>query len=516
MRDASFKQKSTLSDDIVWDQLNWISIQRYVEKLQQRIYRAESLGMKRKVRELQRLVIHSRAALLLSIRRITQINKGKRTAGVDKFTVLTDGERVKLYRKLREHSVNCHTPKPSRRIYIKKKNGKLRPLSIPTIIDRIYQNIEKMALEPQWEFRFEPTSYGFRPKRGCHDAIERIFVSCSKGTRNWIFEGDFKGCFDNLRQDYIIEQIKSFPGKALIEKWLKAGYIDNDVFNDSKTGSGQGSVISPLLANIALHGMEAQLGIKYNVFVRQDGYQCANNRTRYALSKYADDFVVMCRCKKDAEAVYDLLKPYLEERGLELEPSKTRIVQITEGFDFLSFNVRIYQTTAGGKLLIKPSKEAVKKSMRQISDKVHELTGHNVGNIIKRLNPMIIGKANYWSPMVSKETFSKMDSHIYKVTRRFLERLHPRKPAKWINAKYYKPDLRGKYKNKWTLTDPVAKEQLKHMVHVPIERHIMIKHNATPYDITKTEYFKMRDKKQDGLGKKYARAVYHESDTYSS
>jgi len=501
MRNASLIMKSTLPHNITWKQINWDHVYNYVEKLQQRIYRAESLGEKRKVRELQRLLMHSKSALLVSIKRITQINKGKKTAGVDGFTVLTDGERMKLYRKMAEYQISCHRPKPSQRTYIKKKNGKLRPLSIPTIKDRIYQNIAKMALEPQWEVRFEPTSYGFRPKRGCHDAIERIFKSCSQGKKRWIFEGDFKGCFDNLRHDYIMAQIKDFPGKAVAERWLKAGYVDNNVFNKTEEGSGQGSVISPLLANIALHGMEEQLGIKYRTFVDSRGYNCAYNRTRYAMTRYADDFVVMCKSKEDAESIYDMLKPYLEARGLELEPSKTRVVEITEGFDFLSFNIRIYKTSTGDKLLIKPSKETVKKSRRQISDKVHELNGHEIGKVIHILNPIIIGKANYWSPMVSKETFSKMDSHIFKVTRRFLERLHSKKSAKWINERYYKLDKKGKSKNKWTLTDPIEKRQLKRMMQTPIIRHTMIKHKASPYDTTLEQYFKMRDMKYNDITK---------------
>ena len=289
MRNTSLIMKSTLPNNITWKQINWIHVYRYVEKLQQRIYRAESLGNKRKVKELQRLLMHSKSALILSIKRITQINKGKKTAGVDGFTVLTDGERIKLFRKMIDYQISLHHPKPSYRTYIKKKNGKLRPLSIPTIKDRIYQNIAKMALEPQWEVRFEPTSYGFRPKRGCHDAIERIFKSCSQRKKRWIFEGDFKGCFDNLSHDYIMKQIEDFPGKAVIERWLKAGYVDNNVFNRTEKGSGQGSVISPLLANIALHGMEEQLGIKYKTFTRGDGYQCAYNTTRYAMTRYADD-----------------------------------------------------------------------------------------------------------------------------------------------------------------------------------------------------------------------------------
>ena len=248
-------KKSALPDITDWDRINWLNISQYVEKLQQRIYHAERLGKIRKVRDLQRLLMKSQAALLLSIRRVTQINKGKRTAGVDGYKALTPYERVELYNKMKDMNIYRHRPKPAYRTYIEKKNGKLRPLGIPTIKDRIYQNIARLALEPQWEAKFEPTSYGFRPKRNCHDAIERIFNTIGN-KKQWIFEGDFKGCFDNLNHDYILEQIKGFPAFNVVEKWLKAGFVDNKVFHVSENGTPQGGIISPLLANIALHGLE--------------------------------------------------------------------------------------------------------------------------------------------------------------------------------------------------------------------------------------------------------------------
>ena len=187
--------KSTLPNITSWKTIDWASVSAYVEKLQQRIFRAESQGRNRKVRDLQRLLMRSKAALLLSIKKVTQVNKGKKTAGIDKFTALTDTERLKLYLQMKEYDIRQHKPRPSYRIYIKKKNGKLRPLSIPIIKDRIWQNVTKLALEPQWEYIFEPTSYGFRPGRGCHDAIARIFKSLARKKKRWIFEGDFKGCF---------------------------------------------------------------------------------------------------------------------------------------------------------------------------------------------------------------------------------------------------------------------------------------------------------------------------------
>lgn len=487
--------KSTLPNVTSWKTIDWISVSAYVEKLQQRIYHAESQGKNRKVRELQRLLMRSKAALLLAIRKVTQINKGKKTAGVDKFTALTDTERLKLYLQMKEYDISQHKPKPSHRIYIKKKNGKLRPLSIPIIKDRIWQNMTKLALEPQWEYIFEPTSYGFRPGRGCHDAIARIFTSLARKKKIWIFEGDFKGCFDNLRHDYIMEQIRCFPNKDIIEKWLKSGYIDNNVFNKTDRGGGQGSIISPLLANIALHGMEEILGIKYTMR-KVKGSECASNITNYSMTRYADDFVIMCKTKEQAESVYTKLETYLEKRGLELEPTKTRVVEVTEGFNFLGFNVRVYQTSQGEKLFIKPSKETIKKSKKKITSKVKELHGANVEKLIHVLNPILRGIGNYWSPVVAKKAFSNMDAHNYHVTSMFLCRMHSNKGRKWIFQRYYRTDYKGKHKDRWILSSPnEEKVQLIKMSWTPIKRHTMIKHKATPYDSNLKKYFENRKSK---------------------
>jgi len=240
-----------------WETLNWKKINEYVKILRQRIFRAEQLGQKRKARKLQRLMIISKANLLLSIKKVTQINKGKKTAGVDGSTALTADERMKLYNLLKGYNIKHIRPKPARRVYIPKKNKKMRPLGIPIIKDRIFQNIIKNALEPQWEARFESSSYGFRPKRSTNDAIVNLFTKLSsRSTRQWVFEGDFKGCFDNLNHQYIIDCLNEFPAKETIYKWLKAGYIEDKSFYDTVAGTPQGGIVSPLLANIALHGME--------------------------------------------------------------------------------------------------------------------------------------------------------------------------------------------------------------------------------------------------------------------
>jgi RNA-directed DNA polymerase len=487
-------RKSALPYITDWDSINWLNISQYVEKLQQRIYHAERLGKIRKVRDLQRLLINSEATLLFSIRRVTQINKGKRTAGVDGYKALTPYERVELYNKMKDMNIKCHRPKPAYRTYIKKKNGKLRPLGIPTMKDRIYQNIAKLALEPQWEAKFEPTSYGFRPKRNCHDAIERIHTTVGN-KKVWIFEGDFKGCFDNLNHDYILEQIKGFPAFNIIAKWLKAGFVDNNVFHESEDGTPQGGIISPLLANIALHGLENLLNIKYRKVKRKTKITY-ENRAKFAVTKYADDFVIMCESKEDANSIYSTLKPYLEIRGLELAMDKTKITHIDEGFDFLGFNIRKYKTHNGNKVLTKPSKDSIKNAKRKISDKTRQLHGKNVQKLISTLNPIALGTANYWSPTVAKKVFSEMDSHIWKVQYKFLRRLHPKKSWQWINKRYFKPDKTGQSNNNWILTDPITNNQLKKVSWIPIKRHVLIKYDYSPFNKNLKDYFEKRDIKE--------------------
>jgi RNA-directed DNA polymerase len=487
-------KKSALPDITDWDSINWSSISQYVEKLQQRIYHAERLGETRKVRGLQRLLIKSQAALLLSIRRVTQINKGKRTAGVDGYKALTPHERVELYNKMKDMDIKCHKPKPAYRTYIEKKNGKLRPLGIPTMKDRIYQNIARLALEPQWESLFEPTSYGFRPKRNCHDAIERIHNTIGN-KKQWVFEGDFKGCFDNLNHDYILKQINGFPALDVIAKWLKAGFVDNNVFHESEDGTPQGGIISPLLANIALHGLENLLNIRYRK-VRNKMKITYENRSNFAVTKYADDFVIMCESEEDANDLYNKLKPYLETRGLELAMDKTKITHIDEGFDFLGFNIRKYKTHNGSKVLTKPSKDSIKNAKKKITDKTRQLYGKNVQVLVGTLNPITLGIANYWSLSVAKKVFSEMDSHIWKVQYKFLRRLHPKKSWHWIRQRYFKTDKTGQSKNNWILTDPITNNQLKKMSWTPIIRHVQIKYDYSPFNKYLKKYFEKRDIKE--------------------
>lgn len=477
-----------------WEMINWKKINVYVKKLRQRIFRAEQLGQKRKVRKLQRLMIRSKANLLLSIKRVTQINKGKKTAGVDGQVILTSNDRIKLFNILSKYNIKYIRPRPAKRVYIPKKDGKMRPLGIPIIKDRVFQNVVKNSLEPQWESRFEPSTYGFRPKRSGQDAIVNLFTKLSsQSTRKWIFEGDFKGCFDNLNHNYIMKCLIGFPAKDAIQKWLKAGFVDNDSFHDTDSGTPQGGIVSPLLANIALHGMEKELGVSY----RRNGKYFTLTSKSVGVVKYADDFVIVCKTKEEAMSMYEKLNPYLNKRGLTLAESKTQVTHIEEGFDFLGFNLRQYKTNNGMKLLIKPSKASVKKAKETIRNVFSQLQGRPVVDLIMKLNPIIRGIGNYWSADVSKKIFSIIDSYTWLKTMKHLKRLHNNKPTKWIYSKYFKPDYSGVSKDKWILTDPHnEKTQLFKMSWIPIVRHEVVKYKNSPDDASLKEYFDKRDKKE--------------------
>lgn len=243
---------------------------------------------------------------------------------------------------LRSSNMKFHRPKPAFRKYIPKKNGKKRSLGIPTIKDRVYQEIIRMAMEPEWEAKFEPTSYGFRPGRRQHDAIRRIHYNIESGKWCWVMEGDFKSCFDTLSHDFILEQIHGFPHFNLVKRFLKAGYVDNGAFHNTYEGTPQGGLLSPLLANIALHGMEKALGIRYRYRTRiknDEIYEFTESMGDYRVVRYADDFLVFAQSKDEIMEAFELLKLYLDERGLILSEDKTHITHISEGFDFSRFQL---------------------------------------------------------------------------------------------------------------------------------------------------------------------------------
>ena len=482
--------ESTTSYATIWSETDWKKVNKYVDKQRFRIFRAESEGDSRKVRDLQRMLIRSPAALKVAIKRVTQFNKGRRTPGIDGQIVLNNAQRGKLFVKLKNRNINKHKPKPTFRTYIPKKNGKMRSLGIPTIIDRVYQELIRMVLEPQWEFRFEPISYGFRPARGVHDAMERIFHDVHLGKFIYVFEGDFKACFDTLSHDFILEQIREFPYNNVVEKFLKAGYVDNGEFYRTNQGTPQGGLLSPLLANIALHGLEDCLNISYREYQDKNGFISFYTKGKYRVVRYADDFLIFARNKEDIEAIPNILQSYLDERGLILAEDKSCITTTFEGFNFLGFNVKIYNNN---KCFIKPSKESMIKARAKISEIFKITKGHNVEELIDNLNPVINGIGEFWKPMVSSKAFSTMDYYIWIKTWKFLRHLHNNKSYDWIVNKYFpKPGKSDKHQDKWILTDPNTGKQLNKMSWIKIKRHTLIKHNYSPLDKSKSDYFYKR------------------------
>lgn len=449
-----------------WKSINWDIIKDKVYQIQTRIVKYLKQGKKWLARKLQRLLRNSYYVILLAIKRIMS-NDGSKTPGVDGKLIETHEEQIKMVHEIQQ--LKRYRPHPLKRILIPKKNGKKRPLGIPTIFDRAIQAIHKIALEPVAEHYADGNSYGFRTKRSTADAIQNCYqMLCRKRNAKWIFEGDIMGCFDNFSHKWMLENIPT--DTKILKKWLQCGYIYKNKMFPTKSGTPQGGIISPVIANMALDGLEPILKEKFK-----------GRKVNY--TRYADDFIITGESKELLEnEVKPTVTEFLKIRGLQLSEEKTVITHISKGFDFLGFNIRSYN----GKVLTKPAKKNIKAVTEKIKKIIKANRQTEQEELIGLLNPVIRGWANYYSHVVSKRIFTILDHKIWQMLWNWAKRRHPNKNMKWIRQKYFK--VTGN--RKWIFkTDKVT---LIEMAKTPIIRHIKIRKDANPYDQDYREYFRKR------------------------
>jgi RNA-directed DNA polymerase len=475
------------SDTAEWYAIDWQAIHRNVRRLQVRIVKAVKEGRWGKVRALQRLLTHSFSGKVLAVRRVTE-NQGKKTPGVDREIWDTPEKKIQAVRELKRRG---YQPQPLRRVYIPKSDGvTMRPLGIPTMKDRAQQAVYLLALDPVVETTADNNSYGFRQQRSCADAIEQGFNALSKSIPQWILEGDIKSCFDRISHDWLLAHVPM--DRAILQKWLKAGYMDKHVFHETTDGTPQGGIISPALANCALDGLERLLKEKFPA--KKPLPSLGGKLPRVNFIRYADDFIITGRTKELLEReVKPLVERFLQPRGLELSPKKTVITHVEQGFDFLGQNVRKYPS---GKLLIKPSKKNVKIFLDGIRKIIKAGLGLSAAESIDWLNPKIQGWAKYHRHVVSKRVFQRVDHAIFISLRQWARRRHPEKSRGWLKQKYFERQGQDNWRFFGESCDAdgiLHKVRLLLASHTPIRRHVKVKGEANPYDPAYETYFEKRE-----------------------
>ena len=482
-RNSPERLPDTVQLEHQWKSIDWKKAEAEVSRLQARIAKATQEKKWNTVKRLQYLLSHSYYAKALAVRKVTT-NKGKHTPGIDKELWNTPAVKMRNVLILTDKGYKA---KPLRRVFIEKPGKKKkRPLGIPCMYDRAMQALYALALDPVSETTADEKSFGFRRGRSAQDACEYIFTALSRrSSPEWVLEGDIKGCFDHISHDWLIDHIPM--DKSVLKQFLKAGFVFQNELFPTDEGTPQGGVISPILANMALDGMQKVLSDRFHTNRLGKIDLRFKNAHKVNLVRYADDFIVTAATKEIAEEAKEIIRGFLCTRGLELSEEKTLITHVDDGFDMLGWTFRRFKE----KLIVKPSKKSVKALNASLHNTVLERgKAWRQEDLIRVLNRQLRGWANYHQSVCAKDAFSRTDHILYEMLWRWAKRRHPKKNRKWITANYwYSKGLRN-----WVFSTKNA--ELIRLGEVPIIRHTKVRMSANPY--LDSEYFIQR-KFQNGM-----------------
>lgn len=482
-RNSPERLPDTVQLEHQWKSIDWKKAEAEVSRLQARIAKATQEKKWNTVKRLQYLLSHSYYAKALAVRKVTT-NKGKHTPGIDKELWNTPAVKMRNVLILTDKGYKA---KPLRRVFIEKPGKKKkRPLGIPCMYDRAMQALYALALDPVSETTADEKSFGFRRGRSAQDACEYIFTALSRRTSpEWVLEGDIKGCFDHISHDWLIDHIPM--DKSVLKQFLKAGFVFQNELFPTDEGTPQGGVISPILANMALDGMQKVLSDRFHTNRLGKIDLRFKNAHKVNLVRYADDFIVTAATKEIAEEAKEIIRGFLCTRGLELSEEKTLITHVDDGFDMLGWTFRRFKE----KLIVKPSKKSVKALNASLHNTVLERgKAWRQEDLIRVLNRQLRGWANYHQSVCAKDAFSRTDHILYEMLWRWAKRRHPKKNRKWITANYwYSKGLRN-----WVFSTKNA--ELIRLGEVPVIRHTKVRMSANPY--LDSEYFIQR-KFQNGM-----------------